>query len=282
MNTLDNILSWPMFKIGDAQTTLGSSLAAVVVAVATILVARFARNLLQGFVQRHHESEADAGRTYGLILQFLVWIVGFEIVLHLLGIRLTTLFAATGFFAIAAGFAAKNIVENFMSGGILRLERIIRPGDLIVIGGRSLIAKRVGLRTLEARTFDGEEILVPNSMVAQSMVENKTRDDRLNRIRLRVGVSYESDLDLVRKTLENAVGGLEWRSSVKKPAVYLHEFGDSSVLYDVYVWIDDANEALSRKSALHESVWWALKDAGVTIAFPQLDLHLNQSLSNSV
>jgi potassium efflux system protein len=232
-------------------------------------------------LQRHHESEADAGRTYGLILQTLVWIVGFEIVLHLLGIRLTTLFAATGFFAIAVGFAAKNIVENFMSGGVLRLERIIRPGDLIVIGGRSLIAKRVGLRTLEARTFDGEEILVPNSMVAQSMVENKTRDDRLNRIRLRVGVSYESDLDLVRKTLENAVGGLEWSSSVKKPAVYLHEFGNSSVLYDVYVWIDDANEALSRKSDLHESVWWALKDAGITIAFPQLDLHLNQSLSNS-
>ncbi len=104
----------------------------------------------------------------------------------------------------------------------------------------------------------------------------------MNRIRLRVGVSYESDLNLVRKTLENAVGGLEWSSSVKKPALYLHEFGDSSVLYDVYVWIDDANEALSRKSALHESVWWALKDAGVTIAFPQLDLHLNQSLSNSV
>ena len=282
MDTLNNILSWPIFSVGDTQTTLGSLLTAIVVAVATLLIARFARKFLQDFIKKHHESEADACRTYGFILQLFVWIVGFEIVLHLLGIRLSTLFAATGFFAIAAGFAAKNIVENFLSGAILRLERIIRPGDLIVVAGKSLIAQRVGLRTLEARTFDGEEILVPNSLVAQSMIENKTRNDRLNRIRLRVGVSYESDLDLVRKTLEKAVASLEWSSSVIKPAVYLHEFGNSSVLYDVYVWIDDVSEAFIRKSDLHEFVWRALKDAGITIAYPQLDLHLDQSLPSSV
>ena len=164
MDTLNSILSWPIFSVGDTQTTLGSLLAAILVAVSTILIARFARKFLQDFIQRHHESEADAGRTYGLILQLRVWIVGFEKVLHLLGIRLTTLFAATGFFAIAAGFAAKNIVENFLSGAILRLERIIQPGDLIVVAGKSLVAQRVGLRTLEARTFDGEDILVPNSL----------------------------------------------------------------------------------------------------------------------
>jgi len=123
---------------------------------------------------------------------------------------------------------------------------------------------------------------VPNSLVAQSMVENKTRNDRSNRIQLRVGVSYESDLDLVRKTLEKVVASLEWSSSVTKPAVYLHEFGSSGVVYDVYVWIDDVNEAFTRNSDLHESVWRALKDASITIAYPQLDLHLDQSLPSSV
>lgn len=282
MDTLNDLLSWPIFKIGDTQTTLGSLMAVVAVAVATIVIARTARNRLQGYIQRHHESEADTARTYGLAVQLLIWIVGFEIALHILGIHLTTLFAATGFMAIAAGFAAKNIVENFMSGSILRFERIIRPGDLIVVDGKSMTAQRVGLRTLEARTGDGEEILVPNSIVAQSMVENKTRDDRLNRIQLAVGVSYESDLNLVRKTLEDAVDGLDWTSSGKKPAVYLHEFGDSSVLYHVYIWIDDVSEGLTRKSELHETIWWALKEAGITIAYPQLDLHLNQNLPGSV
>jgi len=146
LDTLNSILSWPIFSVGDTQTTLGSLLAAIVVAVATILIGRFARKFLQDFIQRHHQSEADAGRTYGLILQLLVWIIGFEIVLHFLGIRLTTLFAATGFFAIAAGFAAKNIVENFLSGAILRVERIIQPGDLIVVAGRPADAGGADLR----------------------------------------------------------------------------------------------------------------------------------------
>lgn len=282
MDTLDRILSWPLFSVGDTETTLGSLLAAFLIAVATVLIARFARTCSQNIVRKHYESEAGAGRVCGLIVQLIILVIGFEIVLYILGIRLASIFAATGGFAIAAGFAARNIVENWMSGAILRLERIIRPGDLIVIAGESLVAKRVGLRTLEAETFDGEEILVPNSTVAQSMIENKTRDDRLNRIRLRIGISFDSDLELVRKTLEETVANLDWSSAKKKPAVYLHEFGTSSVLYDVYVWIDDANEALSRKSELNEAVWWALKEADIAIAYPQLDLHLDKGMPPSV
>jgi ASC-1-like (ASCH) protein len=106
--------------------------------------------------------------------QLIIWVIGFELALHLLDIRLTTPFAATGFFAVAAGFAAKNVVENLLSGSIVRLERIIRPGDMIEFDGRSLVVKKVGLRILTARTYDGKEELVPNSPVAQSAIQRKT------------------------------------------------------------------------------------------------------------
>ncbi len=91
-----------------------------------------------------------------------------------------------------------------------------------------------------------------------------------------------SDLALVRKTLEETVDKLEWRCSAKNPTVYLREFGDSSVNYDIDVWIDDANDSRGRKSDIHEAIWRALKDSGITIAFPQLDVHLDGKVGDAV
>ena len=137
---------------------------------------------------------------------------------------------------------------------------------------------RIGLRVTIATTYDGEEVLIPNSLIAESMVTNMTRNDRLHRIQVQVGVSYDSDLKLVREVLEQTIDKLEWRSNVKKPILYLEEFGDSSVNYSIKIWINEARESRRRKSELLEAVWWALKDRDITIAYPQMDLHLDQKV----
>jgi small-conductance mechanosensitive channel len=266
LDALNKILSWPLFSVGDTETTLGSLLAVLAVIAATLMLASIARKSVENLVERLHHENASTSRIYGVITQLIIWVIGFEIALHLVGIRLTTLFAATGFFAVAAGFAAKNIVENIFSGSILRLESIIRPGDLIEFDGRSLIVKQVGLRIMTARTDDGEQVLVPNSLVAQSVVQNLTRGDRLIRIQIQVGVAYESDLAVVRKTLEETVDNIPWRSTANSPEVYLREFGDSSVNYVIDVWLDDATESDRRRSDLHELIWQALKEKDITIA----------------
>ena len=83
---------------------------------------------------------------------------------------------------------------------------------------------------------------------------------------------------MVRKTLEETVDKLEWRSKTENPFVWLSDFGESSVIYKLYVWIDDANWSGERCSNLHEAVWWALKGADITIALPQLDVNLDRGL----
>ncbi len=278
MDAIDNILAWPLFSIGDTQTTLGLLLAVVVVILATLTLARLAAKATAGFFERLTTKDDKSAHAYGVVAKLIVWVVGFEIALHLLGIRLTAVFAAGGIFALGAGLAAKNIVENFLSGGIIRVEKAVQPGDLIIVDGRWLIIKHIGVRTIKANTYDGQEILIPNSMVAQSMVSNLTRGNRLHRIQVNVGVAYESDLELVRKTLEQTIDKLEWRSKAMKPEVFLEKFGSSSVNYSVDVWIDDANDSRSRSSDLHEAVWWGLKEAGIVIAFPQLDVHLDDNV----
>jgi small-conductance mechanosensitive channel len=264
-----------LFSIGDEQTTVGSLLAVVAVIFVTALTARIVRKALHAMFTGPGKDDHDSARGYGVLAQLLIWLVGIEIALHLLGLQLTTLFAASGFLALGAGFAVKNIVQNFLSGGILRAEKTIEPGDLIIANDKWLYIKRIGMRTVVALTYEGEEVLIPNSTIADSMVTNLTRHNRLHRIEMTVGVAYDSDLALVRKTLEETADKLEWRSTAKNPSVFLEQFGDSNVNYAIAVWIDDANDSRGRNSDLHEATWWALKDNGITIAYPQLDVHLD-------
>jgi len=133
------------------------------------------------------------------------------------------------------------------------------------------------LRTTRAETFDGEQILIPNSLVAQSMVTNMTRRDLLFRIRVGVGVAYESDLNQVRSVLESAIGELGWVSQSDESAVFLDEFADSSINYLIAVWIEDPAESRHRRSDLLEAIWQALRENDIAIAFPQLDVHLDGS-----
>lgn len=277
MDDLNKLLSLPLFNIGGTLTTLGSLLSAIVVIIATVLIARLADKAVYRSLEKINKNEAKTSRAYSIIIKLFIWLIGFEVALHLLGIHLTSLFAASGFLALGAGFAVKTIVENFISGIILRLEKTISPGDLIIVNDEWMYIHHIGMRITTALTYDGEQVLIPNSQIAQSMVTNLTRNDRLHRIQVQLGVSYDSDLKLVSETLKQTVDKLEWRSKKRPPSLYLDEFGDSSVNYSVDIWIDDANDSRGRKSELHEAIWWALKDKGITLAYPQMDVHLDQN-----
>jgi len=269
---LTALLSVRLFTISGTDTTVGSALAIVAILVVTYAVARSVRRLAGRHFSRRGIDDDIAVQTTAMVLQIVVWLVGIEVVLHILGIHLATLFATTGFLALGAGFGIKSVVENWISGVILRVGQTIRPGDIVVVQDRWLQIQGIGPRTTDALTYRDEEVLIPNSTIAQAMVTNLTRRDNLYRIEATVGVSYDSDLDLVRKTLETTLNELEWRSTKREPAVYLKKFADSSVNYLLHVWIDDVRHTLRPASDLHEAIWRALKRAGITIAFPQLDV----------
>ena len=256
---LTTLLRVRLFTIGDTDTTVGSALAVVAILVVTYLLVRTVRRLAKRHFSRHEIDDDIALHTTAMVLQVVVWLVGIEVVLHLLGIRLATLFATTGFLALGAGLGIKSMVENWLAGIILRVGQTIRPGDIVVVQDRWLHIQKIGPRTTDALTFRNEEVMIPNSNITQQIVTNLTRHDRVYRLEATVGVAYDSDLDVVRKTLETTLSGLEWRSTKREPAVYLTKFGDSSVDYMVHVWIDDVRRTLRPASDLHEAIWWALK-----------------------
>ena len=119
-------------------------------------------------------------------------------------------------------------------------------------------------------------IPIPNSLLVQSSVTNYTLGDSLYRIRAAVGVAYGSDMDQVMEVLMEAGRSVPERAPDKDPIVLLLAFGNSSVDFEVSVWAEDPWAARVTRSSLNMAIWKHLKEAGITIAFPQLDVHFDR------
>jgi len=232
---MNETLSKPLFSLGAAEITLGKTLLLVGIVLTTIIVARWVRRLTIRHFERHDQGNEIAVKSTANLIASVIVYIGLDLSCHVLGIRLTSLFAAGGLLALGAGLAAKDIVANFLSGVILRLDRTIKPGDVVEVTGGWMRIEKLGLRMTTGITFKGEEIMIPNATVAQSKVTSLTRQDRLYQIESSLNVPYSADLAKVRETLEDTLANLDWRARGRDPAVLLAEFTRFNVIYKIRV-----------------------------------------------
>ena len=235
--------------------------------------------LLRGidrYFKTNEQSNDETIQTYKKVARNVVWTLGIFIALHVAGLRLATFFTTGGLFAVALGFGLKNVVENYVGGLIIKANRSIKQGDVLDVGDLMVRVRNIGIRDTIVRTKDEVDILIPNSLLVQQKIGNYTLRDSISRLYTTVGVSYSSDLRKVREVLEAVCDNFEGLSTQHAPAVLLTDFGDSSVNYQVFVWIEDPWNTRVIKSRLNEAVWWGLKEADIEISFPQLDVHLDK------
>lgn len=275
------VLDIKLVAVGGTTVTLATAVSAVLVILFSAWLAKALRRMVRRVAEHRGLGEGTAG-TVGGILYYIILVTGFGVALQTIGIDLAALFAAGAIFAIGIGFAMQNIAQNFVSGVILLTERAIKPGDVVEVEGNVVKVQQMGIRATIVQTRDGEEIIVPNSILAQSSVKNYTLENSQFRLSVSVGVVYSSDLHRVRARLEEVAQAQTWRLTVRDPEVFLSEFGDNSVVYEVLVWMSDPWRARAARSALHEAIWWAFKEERVVIAFPQLDLHLDEDIAGSL
>jgi small-conductance mechanosensitive channel len=278
----DRILNTRLFAIGDTPITLVTLLAVL----AVVLVGLWAARMLSlGTVRAMRARGVTDIGTLALarrLVRYGAMVIVLGIGLQTIGIDLTVLFAAGAFFAIAAGFAMQNIAQNFVAGFILMADRTIRTGDVLNVEGRLITVTRMGLRATVGRTRDEDDLIIPNSVLVQNTVTNYTLRDRNFRLRTVVGVTYDSDLDLVMQVLEEVTTSLEWRLPSFEPRVLLVEFGDSSINFEVNVWLPDPWISRLRLSELNLAVWRAFRERKIVIAFPQLDVHFDPPVTESI
>lgn len=278
----DDLLGFELLRVKGVTVTVSSLLLAIVIVlVGWAISAAVQRAVRRTWAQRESRDQRNLHAVLKLI-HYAVMLIALGVALDSIGIDLTTLFAAGALFAIGLGFAMQNVAQNFVSGVILLMERTIRPGDLLEVDGAVVRVQQLGLRSTLVRTRFEEEMIVPNSMLVQSTIKNFTLHDPLYRVRTQVGVAYSSDLRVVLEQLEATARVFNARYQGRDPVVLLKGFGESSVDFEISVWTDDPWNERRLLSDLNQAIWWALKDAGVTIAFPQTDLHLDPEVVDAL
>ncbi len=268
-------LTTELFTIAGTAITGATLLTFLAIVLATFWIAGLLQRMVERLLSRHSNQDEGNVGAISRLLRYVVLVLGLGVAFHTVGINLNALFAAGALFAVAIGFAMQNIVANFVSGVILLGERAIKPGDILAFEDRMVRVTDIGIRATKVRTLNHEDLLIPNSQLVQSTVKNHTMDDRLYRLRVMVGVSYESDLRLVKKTLIETCETLEWRYKARQPVVLLDDFASSSVNFEVSVWTEDPWGSRRSGSDLREAIWWAFEEANITIAFPQVDVHFD-------
>jgi small-conductance mechanosensitive channel len=273
---VQHLFTRTLFSIASTPISVATLITFALIIAASVVVSRLVQRALARTFRMRGVTHAGTVAITRRLTNYTVMIIGTGVALDTVGVNLNALFAAGAVFAVAIGFAMQNVAQNFVAGVMLLVERSIKPGDILEVQGDVVRVERMGLRATIARSREEEELIVPNGILVQSVVKNFTLRDSLYRVRARVGVAYESDLQQVREVLTRAAGGLAGRESSPAPRVLLAEFGNSSVNYDVSVWINDPWSAPVRRSELNEAIWWGLKEAGITISFPQLDVHFDR------
>ncbi|MDT8404805.1 MAG: mechanosensitive ion channel [Sulfuriflexus sp.] len=197
--------------------------------------------------------------------------------LGIAGIEFANLAIIAGALSVGIGFGLQNIVNNFVSGLVLLFERPIKAGDWIVVGATEGYVKRIRIRATQIQTFDRADVIVPNSELVSGQVTNWMLHDTRGRARIPVGVAYGTDTAKVKKILlELAEQHEEIITDVISlvPAVLFQRFGDSALEFELRVHIHNVDNRLHVISDLNYAIDQAFRENGISIPFPQRDVHL--------
>jgi potassium efflux system protein len=216
------------------------------------------------------------GKAYALstLLHYTIVTLGFLVALAFLGFNLDRFAVIAGAFGVGIGFGMQAIVNNFVSGLILLFERPLRVNDRVQIGEVTGEIKRIGFRSSTVRTFEGAELIVPNSILVSETVTNWTLSDRLRRIDIQVGVAYGTDVRQVLGLLLEVARQHPHVIDDPAPVSLFLGFGDSSLNFELRAWTERVEDWIQIRSELTVGTSEALGAAGIEIPFPQRDVHL--------
>jgi len=205
------------------------------------------------------------------------------VALSSIGFNLSSIAIVAGALSVGIGFGLQTIVSNFVSGIILLVERPIKEGDWIEASGFSGTVKKISVRSTQIETFDRAMVVVPNSELIAGSVLNWTHSNETGRVRVSVGVSYDTDPKRVERLLLKIGKSHEMALASPEPFVRFQRFGDSSLDFDLIIYVKDKNYMFQVRSELHYSIFELFKKEGIEIPFPQRDLNIkgNSSLETN-
>ncbi|MFC2135170.1 mechanosensitive ion channel family protein [Bacteroidota bacterium] len=278
LSTLMKIITYPIFTINQTEISLSSVVIFILILIIFLLFSRFLKNrLLNRILSRFHLEEGFQF-TFLRITQYVIISIGVVVAFQFVGIDLSGLTVILGFLSVGIGFGLQNITSNFIAGLILLFERPINVGDRVTVGDTEGDVVNIHIRSTTIKSLNNISIIVPNSEFISSSVINWSHSDKKIRVDLDVGVSYNSDLDLVLKVLKDIALANPEVINKPEPEVQLKNFGDSSWDMQLRFWIENPKRYYYVRSDINCEIVREFRKNNIEIPFPQRDLHVRSSV----
>lgn len=262
-------------QIGTTRLSLLAVIKVVLLLGFLFTVALWLARVVETRVARSQHISAAMQVGLAKFAKFFLLAIAALLTIEAAGIDLTTFTVFGGALGVGLGFGLQRIASNFISGFILIFDHSIKPGDVISIGNNFGWVQELRARYLVVRNRDGVETLIPNENLITSEVINWSYSDRAVRLRIPVQISYADDPEQAMVILEEAAGGCARVLADPAPVARLMEFGDNGIALEVRVWLSDPENGLHNvRSDINVAIWRRFKAAGITIPFPQRDVHV--------
>lgn len=273
-------LETELFKVGETAITYGSVFRVVVILIVTYIASRLLQNGLRRIADYRKSMAQSSVYALTRITHYVVMVIGFLIAVASIGIDLTKFAIFASALGVGVGFGLQNLISNFTAGIMLLFEKTLKVGDFVELeSGVTGEVKEINIRSTIITTNDNIDIIVPNSEFVAGRVTNWTMRDTIRRLKVGFGVAYGTDKELVRKAVLEAAARVPHTlddGSQRPPQVWLTEFGDSALNFELVVWLKP--EAVNRPSAVKAAFMWeihtSLEEYDIEIPFPQRDLHI--------
>jgi len=276
---LDSIALWTQTITTDAGTkivpvTLSNLLLALAISAVTFIAAHNLPGLLEIMLLQRLKMQPGTRYAVSAISRYSILTIGLLIAFNRVGADWSQMQWIVAALGVGVGFGLQEIVANFVSGLIILFERPVRVGDTVTIGDLSGTVSRIQIRATSITDWDNREILVPNKRLISDQVINWTLSDTVTRLLIEVGVAYGSDAALAQKVMLDAVKANPLVLADPPASVFFLGFGDSALNYEVRAFVAEPAHRLPVLHDLHIGIEQALRENGITIPFPQRDLHL--------
>ena len=263
-----------VLQVGKISIVFGPLLVALVVLYFFFVLAWIIEIIMVRNLPGRYGMQQGLVQSVSTLTRYALLTLGVIISLGLVGLDFTSLAIIAGGLSVGIGIGLQDIVSNFVSGLALLFEQSLRPGDIIELDGRITQVEKISLRATIVRTRTNEELIIPNANFTTQQVKNFTKSDRLVQVIVPLGVSYDSDPEIVRE--------LAIETSLKHPQVLANpapnlifiSYGESSIDFSLLVSTIEPEFSLRIRSDLYYMLWKVFADNNITIPFPQRDLNL--------
>lgn len=261
-------------QIGGMTISLFDVFTAIMVLMITVLITSVIRRWLSNQVLPNTGMDPGARNSVAAGTSYLGVGIGILLAISALGVDFTKFALVAGALSLGIGFGLRNVVENFAAGLLLLIERPIKSGDWIIVGGNEGTVRHISVRSTEIETFDRASVIIPNSELISSAVINWTHKNRMARECIKVGVAYGSDTQLVEQVLVRCARDHRDVAIIPPPAAYFLGFGDYALEFELRCFVRDTDNFLQVRSDLHFAIDAAFRENNITIPFPQQEMHM--------